>query len=97
MKNKLITIVTGYMTSIYVELNGLEIGMSYDGKSTYQSTDTIELNNGYLKIVVQCNGFNGTDWSITITEENADKPIFKKSGTITNNNTSIIKETIKIE
>ena len=96
MKKKLITTVTGYMTSLYVELNGLEIGMGYDGIHTYQSTDSVDINSGFLNIVFQCNGFNGTDWSISISEEASDKPLFQKKGTITSGNTSIIKEQIKI-
>ncbi len=87
--------VTGSFTSVFVKIEGFEISLVDDGKKTYKGTREIDIVDDFL-LVFQVKGFNGSDWSISVTLDDADKPIFKKPGTIEKDNSSFLKETIKI-
>jgi hypothetical protein len=92
-KHKVLTIVEGDLTSLFVSLEGFEIGMSYDGDSTYQSNNVLEID-GALNLVFHGRGVSFAQWKITITLDDGGEPLFKRSGKLTLDNESILKEAI---
>lgn len=96
MKFKVFVEVKTYATSIFVQLEGDKIGLAYDGDNLWKATKIIEVNDGVLDVVFQCNGMNGTDWEIALTLNDDKKPIFQKKGTIIKKNYSLINKAIPL-
>ena len=96
MRCKVKVKVITYATSVFVQLEGSEIGLAYDGDKLYRATKEIIIADCVLDLVFQCNGFNGTDWEISVILNDAQKPLFKKKGSILKKNFSLIRESIKI-
>ncbi|PYS81513.1 MAG: hypothetical protein DMF67_16555 [Acidobacteria bacterium] len=94
-KHKVVTVVEGVITSLFVSLEGFEIGMSYDGDKTYQSTDVLDMDDA-LNIVFHPRGIAFAQWKITVTLDDANEPLFKRSGQLTLDNESILKEAIPV-
>lgn len=94
-KQKVLTVVEGDLTSLFVSLEGFEIGMAYDGDSTYQSTNMLNID-GALNLVFHGRGIAFAKWKITITLNDGNEPLFKKSGQLTLDNESILKEAITV-
>jgi len=94
-KHRVLTIVEGDLTSLFVSLEGFEIGMAYDGDSTYQSTNMLNID-GALNLVFHGRGIAFAKWKITITLDDGSEPLFKRSGQLTLDNESILKEAIAV-
>jgi hypothetical protein len=95
MKHKVAVEIMGYVTSAFVQLEGLDIGLSYDGDKTWKATKELEIV-GDLDLVFKVRGLNGTDWTISITLDDTAKPTFKESGTIQVKNYSLLKKSIPV-
>ena len=96
MKYKIFVEIKTYATSLFVQLEQNEIGLSYDGDNSFKATKEIDITNSTLDLIFQCVGLNGTDWEIGITINDAEKPLFKKKGTIVKKNYSLLKESISV-
>ncbi len=96
MKHKVAVEVTGHFTSVFVQLEGVEIGLSFDGDKTWKATKELEIV-GDLDLVFEVRGLNGTQWTISITLDDAEKPTFKKSGTIEHDNRYFLKVSIPVK
>jgi hypothetical protein len=96
MKHRVDVEVTGYVTSVLVQLEEFEITLAYDGDKTYKATKEIEIK-GDLDLIFKVRGWNGTDWAIAITVDDDDKPIFKKSGAIVEKNYSLLQKSITLK
>lgn len=94
-QHKVLTVVEGDLTSLFVSLEGFEIGMAYDGDSTYQSTNLLNID-GALNLIFHGRGIAFAKWKITITLDDGDEPLFKRSGQLTLDNESILKEAITV-
>jgi hypothetical protein len=96
MKHKIELEVTGYVTSVFVQLEEFEITLAYDGDKTYKATKELEIK-GDLDLVFKVRGWNGTDWTIAITLDDDEKPVFKKAGTIEKKTYSLLKKSITLK
>jgi len=94
-QHKVFTEIVGDLTSLFVSLEGFEIGMSYDGDQTYQSTNVLDID-GALNLVFQGRGIAFAGWKLTLTLDDAAEPLFKRSGQLTIDNESILKEAISV-
>ena len=94
-QHRVFTEVVGDLTSMFVSLEGLEIGMSYDGDQTYQSTNLMDID-GALNLVFHGRGIAFAGWKISLTLDDAAEPLFKHSGQLTIDNESILKEAISV-
>lgn len=94
-KHKVHTEIEGFLTSLFVSLEGFEIGLAYDGDKTYQSTDLLEIDEA-LNLVFHGRGIAFANWKITITLDDGEEPLFKRSGFLTLDNESILKEGIPL-
>lgn len=89
------TRVEGFLTSLFVSLEGFEIGMAYDGIKTYRSTDLIEID-GALNLTFHGVGIAFAKWKISVGFLGDEAPFFERSGRISIDNESIVKEAILI-
>lgn len=94
-QHKVFTVVEGDLTSLFVSLEGFEIGMAYDGDSTYQSTNLLNID-GALNLIFHGRGIAFAKWKISVTLDDDDEPLFKHSGQLTLDNESILKEAITV-
>ena len=89
-----------YVTSAYLFLEGDTIQLSYDGESTYRSTDFLEIDDGTLDVVLRVYGLNGTGWTfkLAITRPGYDgyKKEYEKQGHIIRNQTDLLKEDVNL-
>lgn len=92
-QHKVTTVVEGYLTSLFVSLEGLEIDLSYDGDQTYQSTDLLNIDDT-LNLIFHPRGIAFAGWTITITLDDAEEPLFKRSGQLSLHNESLLNEAI---
>ena len=90
--HKVDTVVEGALLELFVSLEGTEIGLSRNG-NTFRSSDTLNIDD-HLNLHFHAKGFAFTAWKITITLDDGDKPLFEKSGKLTIDNESILKEAI---
>lgn len=88
------TLVEGTLTDLFVELEGTEIGLTRNG-DTFRSTDTLNID-GPLNLSFHARGIAFTAWKLSITLDGASEPLFKKSGLLTIDNESILKDAIPI-
>jgi hypothetical protein len=93
-QHEIFTEVEGDLLALFVSLQGNEIAMSRDG-DTFQNTTTLDLTDT-LNLVFHARGIAFAKWKIAITLDDADTPIFKKSGKLTIDNESIVKKTISL-
>jgi len=94
-KHKVRTEVEGFLTSVFVSLEGFEIGLSYDGDKSYQSTDLLEIDEA-LNLVFHGRGIAFADWKINITLDDNEEPLVQRSGHLTLDNECILKEGIPL-
>jgi hypothetical protein len=91
-EHKVDTVVEGALTSLLVRLEGEKINLSRDG-NTFTSSDTLAID-GPLNLTFHARGIAFTAWKITITLDEGEEPVFEKSGHLTIDNESILKEAI---
>ena len=100
MKYKVVSNLTTYSYSVYLELEGHSISMSYDGNNKYQSTDVFEVSDGNMDFFIRVNGLNGTAWSlemvITAMADPTYKKEYKKAGAISDRGTDNFSDLIKL-
>ncbi len=96
MKYKVVIEVKTYATSTFVQLEGYKVSLAYNGNDLWKATKVIDVTDGVLDVVFQCNGLNGTDWGIALMLNNDKKPILEKNGTIMKKNYSLIIESIPL-
>jgi len=94
-RHTVVTVIEGSLTSVFVQLEGFDIGLSYDGQKTYMSTDLLDID-GALNVTFHGIGISFAKWTITITLDGAEKPLFKQSGTVPFYNESILKVAIPL-
>lgn len=100
MKYRVETTVTTYAFSVYLELEKNSISMSYDGSSSYKSTDIIEADTE-LNVFMRINGLNGSSWELKVIVMKDDDAEFKKElkdikGIINSNQTVSIEKKLKL-
>jgi hypothetical protein len=78
VKYKVFSNLTTYSYSVYLELDGHAISMSYDGNSKYQSTDFFEISDGNIDFFIRVNGLNGTAWNLELVITSMSDPAYKK-------------------
>jgi hypothetical protein len=91
-EHKIDTVVEGTLTSLLVRLEGKKLGLSRDGE-TFTSSKVLDID-GPLNLVFHARGIAFSAWKITITLDDGEEPVFKKSGHLTIDNESILKEAI---
>lgn len=78
-------------------LNDIEIGMSYNGVSEYQSTDPLDIQDGRLRIYFHGRGIPTAKWTLTIKElQPRQKELYKQAGSIDENGHSVLVDSIAI-
>lgn len=92
-KHTVSTVVEGTLTSLFVSLEGVEIGLAFDGDKTFQSTDVLDIDDT-LNLVFHPRGVAFTKWNIAITLDDANEPLFKRAGQLPLDNEIILKEAI---
>ena len=96
MTHKIDVTVSSSATSVYLESEGTVIELeSTDGK-TWTAVRELDIDDT-LDIVFKVRGLNGTAWSISVTIDDGYRPILKESGTITENNYSLLKKSIPLK
>jgi hypothetical protein len=95
MKHKVAIEVTGYVSSAFVQLEEMEIELSYDGDKTRKATQELQIK-GDLDLLFKVRGWNGTDWTVAITMDDAENPAFKKAGRIEKKNYSLLRKSIAV-
>lgn len=91
--HKFRTVIDGYLTSLFLSLEGHPIKLSYDGDHTYQSTDVLDVDEA-LNIVFHGRGAAFSSWALSITVDDGDEPFYKRNGKIDLSNESIVKEAV---
>lgn len=91
-EHKVDTVVEGTLTSLLVTLEDKKLNLARDG-NTRSSTDTFDID-GPLNLTFHARGIAFSAWKITITLDDGAEPVFKKSGHLTIDNESILKEAI---
>lgn len=90
----------GYVTSLYLFLEGQPIHMSYDGEKTFKSTDYIESSDATIDVVMRIYGLNGTGWSLNVTVNRDDMPSYEKKleekGQIKKKQTDLLQKEIEL-
>ena len=88
--NKVEITFTGAVLDLRIELEGKEIGLSFDGNSKWTRTiDNFEIE-GNLDLVLLCKGLNGTTWELAISIDGKE-PI-KYTGIIKKGYSELSKE-----
>lgn len=62
----------GTVFDLKIELEGKEVGLYFDGASTWTRTLEEFKISGELDLVMMCKGVNGTQWSLEITINGTD-------------------------
>lgn len=88
------TFVEGTLTDLFVSLEGTEIGLSRNG-DTFRSSDTLNID-GPLNLTFQARGIAFAAWQINITLDGGSEPLFKRSGFLSIDNESLLKEAIPL-
>lgn len=94
-RHSVVTVVEGSLTSAFVQLEGFDIDLAYDGQRTYQSTDLLDIDSA-LNLTFHGIGIAFARWTISITLDESERPLFKQSGTIPFDNESILKVAIPL-
>jgi hypothetical protein len=87
-------VVEGGLLSVYVSLEDQEIGLTRVG-DTFTFEGTLEIDSA-LNLTFHAIGVPFTDWSIAITLDDADEPLFEDSGQLTLDGEIILKRAIPV-
>ncbi len=91
--SKIEIVFTGAVLDLKLELEGMEVGLYFDGKSEWSRTiEGFEIE-GKLDLMMLCKGINGTKWDLAIKVD--DKGPKKYSGKI-NKGYSLVTDEIEI-
>jgi hypothetical protein len=96
MKSKVRVEVKTYATSVHVFLEEKEIGLWYDGDNLFKATKEINIPDCILDLEFKCDGFNYTDWEINVWLDDAEKPLFKRKGSIMKRGNCSFREYVEI-
>lgn len=66
-KHTIASVIEGDLFSVLLRLEGERIDLNYNGSTTYNSTNVVDVS-GALSVAVVARGVPGADWKVTISE-----------------------------